>query len=159
MRKVSNINKIACLPDWLLKGAAPAALLVDLHLMNLRCRAGLLVGWISFWGQAGALLCSLPVADVIDGQGRQTDQKFHGQLSSLSHSHPADRSELISSSELAQKAFNFLRSTMPSRDKNLVSEKNINQTVALAIGARFSSAWAQEVPVPIWLNYVLPYAW
>lgn len=46
---------------------------------------------------------------------------------------------------------------MPPSDATL-PEDYLQENVDLALAARAVSKWAQDVPWPVFLNYVLPYA-
>lgn len=52
----------------------------------------------------------------------------------------------------------FLREFWPPSDAKDLSHDYIEETVDLALQARGASSWAQDVPWPLFLNYVLPYA-
>jgi hypothetical protein len=52
----------------------------------------------------------------------------------------------------------YLRRTMPKKDLNILSQSYIDQNIDLALLARRSSSWARDVPWPLFLEYVLPYA-
>ena len=52
----------------------------------------------------------------------------------------------------------YLRRTMPQKDLNILPPAYIEQNIDLALIARRSSSWAADVPWPLFLQYVLPYA-
>ncbi len=52
----------------------------------------------------------------------------------------------------------FLRASWPPSDASELSSEYIEETVDLALQARGASSWARDVPWPLFLNYVLPYA-
>lgn len=53
---------------------------------------------------------------------------------------------------------NFLLVTMPAVDRHKVSAEIIGENIRLALEARHRFAWARQVPWPLFLNDVLPYA-
>ena len=64
--------------------------------------------------------------------------------------------QLVSLQTIAEQ---FLRQHMPSEDRTALPDKFIVQTVNLSIQARQASVWAAKVPLDVWLNNVVPYAW
>ncbi len=52
----------------------------------------------------------------------------------------------------------FIRSHMPERDKNLITNERIKKEVKLALDAREQFPWAKKTPWDIYENNVLPYA-
>ncbi len=52
----------------------------------------------------------------------------------------------------------FIRSHMPERDKNLITDERIKKEVKLALDAREQFPWAKKTPWDIYENNVLPYA-
>lgn len=61
-------------------------------------------------------------------------------------------------SALALRALSFLKANLPKGDAEL-PEAFLAANVALSIHARRASKWASDVPMELWLNDVLPYAW
>ena len=51
----------------------------------------------------------------------------------------------------------FLRQYKPSWDHN-ISATYLQQNIALALAARTLSSWAADIPWPVFLNDVMPYA-
>ena len=66
------------------------------------------------------------------------------------------RSQLTSLQSFAE---GFLRQHMPPRDRTALPDLFISETVNMSIQARQASVWAAKVPLDIWLNNVVPYAW
>lgn len=53
---------------------------------------------------------------------------------------------------------NFLLVTMPAADRRKVPAEAISENIRLALDARHRFPWARQVPWPLFLNDVLPYA-
>lgn len=67
--------------------------------------------------------------------------------------------ELLSSPDVeTRQCANFLLVTMPASDRQKVPAAAITENIRLALAARHQFPWAQQVPWPIFLNDVLPYA-
>lgn len=56
-----------------------------------------------------------------------------------------------------QQCLEFLQQHMPARDRDVVSEQFLQEHVQLALMARQSNSWAEDVPWDVFLNNVLPY--
>ena len=67
--------------------------------------------------------------------------------------------ELLNSPDVETRhCANFLLVTMPASDRHKVTGEMIAENIRLALAARHRFPWAQQVPWPIFLNDVLPYA-
>ena len=67
--------------------------------------------------------------------------------------------ELLASPDAATRSCaNFLLVTMPATDRHKVTAPAIAENIRLALEARHRFPWAQQVPWPLFLNDVLPYA-
>jgi hypothetical protein len=58
---------------------------------------------------------------------------------------------------LLQAALQFLSRNMPAPDRAAVPDSALVQTAVLALRARRATKWGRAVPVPVFLNDVLPY--
>ncbi len=60
--------------------------------------------------------------------------------------------------QVRQECEAFLRKSWPPSDASTLPQSYLDETVGLALDARRAHDWAEAVPWPLFLNYVLPYA-